>query len=964
MNRKIVILATTTLAALTLGVQQAWTWRQQQVAGRLKQLEGELASPRAVERAEAAAELLRHDPSREDWKLAHAEALIRSGRYNAAKEELTTLTQPGAANPMPALLLTAEALLASAADQLALVVPESVDLSVEPIERLLQEVDGIRQIVQAQPQAKQQSAMLEARLLHTRAMLLRLQVADQRNRMNDARAIDVAEQVRDAGSNLHRLQDQLSAIDQRLIELCSLAAGDPAQASLARQLLIETLLRGGRQERARSVASQLVAQKDVLREVAGQVAVRLLSLEQFDRLETTDSEVELAQRLLEHASLKGEDPLQSHSMGRVLLMLRQGKAKEAEVLAREMQGKLDSPPRVTALLAHSLIAQGRFAEATDLLLPLNDRVTSPQVKAALGAALLAQGRASQAIEMYRRALELRSDDLSVHLQLCEALASRDILAAESEISAAARLAPAHTRVMSLQARLAVEQPESAALVELLNKRSPQVALAQDALLASALAMDDGTAIAQWSQRWTQQKPGDILGHLAGAVLSAAPQRRALVEAIIVEQLSQQHDADPLSHGEPPVNFPTGPAPASAGREADLLRLPRLLPLPEESALEVVRAAMASSQDDPALLLAAAELAMLLDDRALLRQCVAELIRLAPDPAWHKVLAAYVQDDPAAGAMLASLMKDSPSPSPAMRGLALILAAKRSQAPDIEAAIESLHRLHPWSELPLLQALSVPLQTGRPEQTDWMLDRVARINPALTQAARAKVNLAARKPIEAINELDAAVAGENAVAGLRLRLVDQRALAELAAGRVELAVGALESIAQAAHWNKPRLQLAAADLLVLANRPQAASATLAVILTESSPSARLLDQILARCQRLMQPARLMRILDGLLALAPGDDVLLVWKAQLQATQNDSEGALLTLAKLLQSRPSAARAMLLQARVLRSTGKKEEADEVLRRMIQLGADVPAARRELALRSSAASTPDAPSRFPGSQ
>ena len=954
MKRPRVILSVCALVIIGLFAVGAWrakVWYDGYAARKLERFESELNDNDPQVRQNAARGILNHDPDRQDVKLILTKSLMERGRFGQARDLLrvmmtarTTLVEQRS----EILTMHADCYLTEAENTVASSAAESADLIAPEVTKLLNEVDAVRDLLEAHPNGKVVASIISARKLDVRSSLLRLELKHITKGFADAQLAGSDHTMRLTGVRMSALQSEIDQIDRRLVRLCKAAIDIDETRSDPFRILFLVHLRRGEVEEARSVASRVADKQQVDRALAGDIADRLIFMEYYYHLETTGREIAIARRLVMHENPVGPDTLRRHDIARIGLALYEGRSAEAETLGRKIVDALGSTPRVAALVGEAMVDQGKPDKAVELLFPFEERVRSHLIRNALAKAYLQQKRPDRALEMLRLSLELNDQDIEARLLLVQTLAGQGhIVEAEPDIARLAEIAPFHSGVLGFQARLEVERDGIDGKVKLLNKRVGEKRVEaswRDLALVAAMVLDDHERVRRLSDEILQRRHGDVLALVAKAWQETEAERRTMMAGIVVRVILEQFDADPLLHPHSPkvpalgemlkyTSNANGVA-VVAPRDPDRVMESQFVPWAEQLALQLVEAGLERWPDQQRLVLLAAELNLWLDQGDEVRKWL-KRYRPESDSNSGQAMVAFLDGEfEKAEKVLSSLLEENSDSSPTCRLLALAVALGRKDSTAAHEAMRQMLRHHPWAELATLWAIRDALRNNDSDRADAWIDLIQSFNPKMMLLARGRRHLWHGRYNEALHDVELVVRGESTSSDVRFRAAEIRAQANLYSSRIELALGSFESMAIAAKHAKVEMKIGTADALLFAGRQRGAIVTISKLLTEGEASPRWRDRLLARALVVMENERARTVIDSMLTYQPKDELLLLYKARVLVAAGDVPGAEMLVKRVLISRPDAPRALMAMADLAGRLGRNDEAAAIYRKLIKRG------------------------------
>lgn len=895
--------------ALVMGGMMFWFGHRRQA--KLAELAPQLEAIDPFDRLKVGREMLDLDARRADARMAMADAYITLGKH----KDVHTILQPvlaGRSKVRPrALAISIDSLLTEAGDAITRAAPRSLDVTVQRVEGLLDEAETLRADLARTHGVKVMVAMIEARMIETRAALLDVRIAQRELSLKRDKAgtpepvtglwIDAPAPTEDA--QLKQWRNELAQLNTKLERFCVRAARMDANMPTPYAVLFRLALRRGEYDLARKAAGKLGRLPGLSRRLAGRTAETLLNLERQYHTETRRVDIALAQRLLTHDELEGIATLR-YTLARATLALRIGRPDiAAETLAPVLE-RYPGHPHATILLAGSLVDRGRAAEAVDLLVALNDRVPTVEGRYAEARAHHAAGHIDRGNDLLRQALELDSTDLPSLIAIAGALAQAGhINEAVGDIAIAAQLAPHHSAVIALQTQLLVEGSDHGDLVDRYKATfKDRPVTADDALLAAAMMLDDTDRVTAEVDRRLERDPSDVRALIGKFWTAATPHARADVAGIAVATLLEQVDRDPLLWPGPPA------LPAMERRAgADALRSP-LLPSPHELALEMVDVALDRWPDQP-----------------LLKQIRGDLGAALG----HADAAGFQQPD-----------------TPLRKQWATLLDTGATS----DEALKALLTEHPWDLPAVLLAMRRHVEAGDFDAAERIVELAGRINAKLGLLARSRLHLARGDHAGALHDATMMTRDEPVGSFVRYYGGEINARAHLAAGSSELAVNVLENLAISSPMGQMRVKLAAIDALAQVERDNAAIAAVIAMTDDVDLEPRWLDRLMARAEVVMPARRRVGMIDAMLDRMGDEPLLLVYKAQALIESGDLTSAHQALALATMKRPDAPRVKMLQATLAQSLGSQDAADAIYRSMVETpGRAGIAARMQLMRRGS---------------
>ena len=877
------------MVAIGLGLQ----WRGRVQERKLETLEPRLTDADPARRADSARGILQIDPNRNDVRFVLARALIETGQPKAARRALNWFHDRQSASFSEAQLLRAETYLVEAELAVARSRASTINATRRDVEDRLEKVALIRGQLEIDFEYQVQIAVLEARGLECVLMLERRNLRGLTRRVAKVREQAFSMENESVDSDMAQLRKRIESIQKQLAIVCHQVIGlDPANAQV-RAFLFDLFLYEGDFDQARATATELTELSRADPGVVGLVAEVLLNIELLYGKETTPADLALARRLLQHPDIAASRHI-AVRVARLALRLHDGHTEQAHDEGQAILADYPGHLRAECLLAEVQIRRGEVEHAVDRLERIRFRVDSWRVVYSLGRALIAAGRLYTGQQTLKQSLDMRPGNLLALLDLVQSMADPGhIIEAEPHIQAAAELNPEHRRVLAFQTRLAVERVDRDGLVAMLHRawNSKQaVVLPEDVLLAVAMTLDNTVEVNQACQARRQRDGGDVLMLIADAWLKTRPLNRIAIAAVIRHTIGQHLEVDPMAHRKsPPLTVVARMQPGMLGLESldgelpvrQMLAETPFYAWPQKESLDQVHLALTVWPQHHGLHDAARRLALWLMWQ----------VRTPDVPEWSVVR----QDTPTAR-------------------LIRLIQALRTEDDDlaVDRALQGLLEHHRWSQLSVLMVLADALEHKRDARIERVLELVGRLNPDLERLLAARIDVAKGRPLEGLAKLDSFQDGHAIGTQVYRMSSDLQARANLAAGRADEAIAVFETLVMSSVERRYAMQLAMVDVMIDANRADAANAALMNMLEVATVPPYWLDRVLARLEMFVQPKQLVRILDR----STRSSVRLLIELYLARTlirQGDWTEARQVAAQLCQMRPKAPRIIALADRL---------------------------------------------------
>ncbi len=903
------------LGGLGYGVSRFLSWRSASIREQLAVFRANLDDPSPQKRLEAAEGLIDDNPTI-DLRMIRAQALIELNRHSQARSELRFILENDKSNDRKIQTLVIESLLAEARIDLLAMDSREPEQTLKRIETLMQEADvQIKSLVGGlnSPAGK----TYNLRRLDVLARTLHRVLNTKRIELTVAEEAGVNESIQVLGLEVQTFEKQLTQIDEQLKQACeSVLDNDPNNAD-AIEILFAYALRQGDGVKARQMAQHLAGLPTIDVGVAGRVADALLTLEVQHNLTLTETDVDLADRLLTHPNLAG-NPSLLVQFARIRLALEQGKADKAAALAEETLPRASAHPRLRCQLAQAYIAQGKIDEAVSTLQQLGDTTNLPECQYVLGLAYLARGGQSEPIGMdhLRRCVELKPEHLPARMKLVESMVNHNFTdEAFEDLEFARKMNPHHPRVRIQAAKIAVMAEDMGRLSAMvtnelaLAKATPS---AEDHLLVAAMLLDDVQTVRRITTDPNRAESTNVLDLIAQPWLNAPADHRVPLACAVGRGFLDQIDSNPLMRAAPPDGPVVGAIATAAkpnSQRVDPLSGFRYVLGPAQLATQIAERGLDAWQHDAQLIQVLAEALLWSNqvDRA------AKNLRLLPPAADGPsltlgALRAYINDDQnKLKRLLEDAARDEAFDSPTVDLIRLRHAHRHKDNLTVRQTLQRMLKDHPWSMEIVLSLLRASIANGEAEKAYSWLGQVQVLNPELAKFSRALLNLSLNKPADALTEAESMIMDQKPQSELRRWSAEVRAIAFAQMDQPQMAVSTFDQLMLTMKEHAVETRIHSADVLAEMGKTSGSAEILSRLLARSQNPPHLIDRMLSRAVTVMKPRQVRALVETLLSYNPNDSILLLYQAKLTADV-DNFLAEKRFKNILKKEPGAPRALM--------------------------------------------------------
>lgn len=891
--RRILIVAIL-LGGLAFGVTKFMAWRTETIHEQLNAYQADLNDPNPQRRLNAAEGLLDDKPT-PALRMIRVEALIALNRHPEARKELQYILDNKPSDPRKVQILQIESYLAEARIDLLAIDTREPAQSLEGIEELMRSVDARLGTILGD-EDNRLTKTFNLRRLDVLARTLHTVLATKRIELTVASESGVNESIQVLGIEVQTLEKRLKEIDAELLAACeSVLSNDPNNAD-ATEMNFAYSLRHGDTAKARQQAQHLAGLPSIDAGVAGRVADTLLTLEVGHGIHVTDKEIALADRLLTHPNMTGTKTLQFR-FAAIRLALDQGKAVEAEKLAKETLPRAPTHPRLRCELAMAYIALGKPDDAVASLQKLGDTTNLAECQYVLGLAYLARGDQSVTLGMdyLRRCVELRPEHLPARMKLVEAMVQLGYTReAYLDIEFARKLNPSHPRVRAQAAKIAVMAEDMGRLSTIVAEELALVDAtpsAEDHLLVAAMLLDDIQTVRQITMSEKRLNAMNVVDLVAKPWLTVPAARRVPIACAIGRGMLDEIDSDPMMRAAPvggPVvgailNDPEKPSKKLIDPLAGL----RYVEGPAELARHIAERGLDAWQHDARLIQVLIE-SLIWSNQP--KRAEANLRRLPPAADGPSITLAIVRsyinnDDESLQQKLAQAAETEGFESPTVD---LIRLSSASATRDSQVVSQTLQRLltnHPWSTEAVLLLMRQSMARNEADKAYSWLGQVQLLNPHLARLARARLNLALNKPADALTEAESMIMDESPQSELRRWSAEARAIAFAQMDQPQLAVSTFDQLMLTMKEHSLETRIYSADVLAEMGKTSGAAEILSRLLARSENPPHIVDRMLSRAIIVMKPRQMRALVDTLLSYTPNEPVLLLYQAKLTIDEDE-------------------------------------------------------------------------------
>lgn len=952
---------------------------------KLRLLEVDLDKPDPNERLHAAEVILRLDPVHAGARMARVKASLALGNMDAVRAGLRDMLDDETFPDRKELfLLQFETLLNESADMIDSSTPASSDLTETRVTPMLDEAASARKELAEMDMAPREAVIMEARELDQRAELLHLRM--RAARLDLARSTSAMLEVEADRLNREMLEmaRSIKTTDQRLASICESARQSDHSDVRPLVPIFHTQLRARAFDAARKTAGRISVFDVISDSLATDVADSLLNIERLYGEPESPEDIDTAERLLTHPSIKHSKDLRLR-LTLSTLRLRQRRFEDANAIATEILQSFDGHPRATCIRARALTGLDRPEEAMTILSNLNEKFRSADIFMAMAEACRAMRSEDRAIPFYRQALQKDPDNLRARIGLIESsVRTTGINDAEPDIRIAMKLNPGHPLVRSLRSQLLVERCDPQEIRTLIRDRVREGAWTPawlDVAIAVSLALDDTVLTTRFIGLAKQQTPNDLVLIAEQAVKYNSAERldsegrqnreklaqaswndadhRAETAFAMVRALHKLMPADPLAEAGPVPSEALQMAArhaAAASATAD----PNAAPWPidprditqnifladtTETASELLKASIARwpARAELRELQAQVELWLNRPEHAL-----AASKRVPDDLALEPALLGAIKTHasrPTGEATDASLNSQDVSPTAMLIKLRTTLAAG-----DKERTTRELSRLlaaHPRAEPACLLVLADVAKRNKPAEGDALLQELEKVSPKVSRLAMARWLVATSRPGDALTQSNVYLRGEDRDSHVRRRATEVAVRAKLALGASEQAASFLESLGTLVTDDRIELRLASIDARLASKRLDAASSEMSRMLATPDIPMRELDMMLARAFSFMDRPRFTNFVETVLTADPASQLARLYKAESLRAENKHDDAMAIARSVFEANPQMARAAVLCARLDARAGRLDDAKKMYASAVKLdgpAADTASAELEL--------------------
>ncbi len=944
MRKRLIVIIALLVGAVVLG---GWVWvrrRQAALTSDLQTYYQQLHHPDARVRLRAAEGVLRIDPTHPEALPIQADALITLGRFSQARwvlnELALTFSHPGQER---VLRLYAESCFREVADWVSNSTLNAVDQTQRHCEALLTEAGRILTTLEGLPNTEAIVAQFRARRAYARVGLMRLELRVQAQGYEKAKAVGHKERLAELEGVVSGLASRVEALEQRLLDHCQRLIEIDPQDPLPRQLRFEMYIDARLFDRAREVAQELAGLDRLDASLVGAVGHTLLNLDTRFAQWVTPDDVAVVRSLVEHPDLIGDDDL-NYRLAQTHLALCDEDYLKAEQLAKRLLKGSWFHPKGMCLLSLALVKQGYAQEAVELLIPLDQKVKTPMVKYTLGVSFLGAGQTEQGHEWLRQCIELEPRYLPARLALAQSLVGAGhVLEAEPDITQAIELSPNHPAVIKLQIQLLIEQMDRRGLLALLEDRLSRVDTDpiqwQDVAMVGAMALDEVGLVQRLVDQRLENDSGEWLAVLGRCWLGAYLDQRLEVSALVVRVLLEHVDRDPMQW--PMADFVAAVADSSAGHleaQAALDRpgISRYLPSNKELMLDLVEVSMLEWPQAPMLGDLAARLSFWLGEHERAQWYIDRLVGEAGQLSApiQRMRAYFNKTKLELPQALVGLTQLEQAKGSTYRLIDLADALDRQDDRQVKQHIMAMVSEQGWPQLAVWWVIRDALRKGLSQEALVWLGTLQHTNPKLGLISQAQLNLAIGQPVDAMHDLKSLLQEEDRASEVSRIATELLARANVRVNQRDIAAGLFEDLVLSLQSQRIAVQVAALDVLLEAQEHSAAVAMVKVLLDDADLSQRWVDRLLVRAQSVMQPDRLHTLLDQLIQRKGRMPLLLWYKAHYAADVGDWLQAGEILSQVLEVRPLAPRAIMLQAQIATAQGQLKEAAHAYNRLLKRG------------------------------
>jgi|GEM_PF-4091211 len=933
------------LLALTLLVMAvSWLRTAYQERQALAQARLMLNTTDAQARLEAATLILKHEPHHVEAKLVRARELLRLGSFVASRDELSTL--PLELTPeqnTQAASLMVQSLINQARSMVHNAPMRSMDTIGGHVSELLSNAASIRQGLSATPEEPHLPQILHAMELDVRAMYLRQLLATMDIQLGQTRTATQTEQIEVLAVQTSDDQAELTRVEAQLQEVCSQVLAKDPQAARPLALMIKGQLRQGDIDSARKTLSLLASRRTVGLDVVLDVASEILELDRKYYLQTSPADVQMLSELLDRVPEADRQNNDARFLEAEIAIF-QGRYAHADTLLKQALAHKDyaGHSHGICLRARAMIGLGQAREAEQLLARHNDRTPTWEGLLVQGLATIADRR--NELDLLKQAQKLAPNSLPVGLAICQAIiANGGVEVAELDIAQVAQMAPLHTQVIDLRMQLAAWRSQRQIVDEYVNRIFANGLLpvtARDVQLVALMMIDDTAQVEALSGRIIEAHPNHPLAMLGRRWSSLPADRRFEVARYMVQAMRDVVDDDPMRWPAPPsfkaLARRTQAKALELLEQTDPQQALRVLhgsdylPWPFEEVLNLVQAGSERWPADPELPAIKARIALWLGHLPVAQEALQQVPDASRKPI-DKAIASYLARDTAGVDAALIAHAASPTGDPTWQLLALLHQLQKRDIMASGVVAQQLLARHPRAE-PVLLWIARELHES-PDQLDTLISQLRSRVPELIQITESRVKFA-RDQASGSNRLMSLI-GVDVLSDSTLRW--QQTELELQSARMRnqpmVGVGLLQTLSLSIPSQSLAMQVYEVDLLVEANRDRNA----ATILTQalgSNLSPRWLDQFLVRAVEVVDPVRLVQLLDEQLTRRPQEPILHYYRSLLLYRLGQNEQAQQALQAMTKLSPDSPRSLAMQARLAIDQSQLAKAQQLLQQLASKG------------------------------
>ncbi|MBI1336489.1 MAG: hypothetical protein GC164_05955 [Phycisphaera sp.] len=797
-------------------------------------------------------------------RLTAATSLIALRRFADARDQLDMLADRRGTGDTQVLRLLCESYLDEARLWSDSSSRGSLDLLEAEVEDHMDEAEPMLALLDRLPGQASVVKLLRARQADIRATLLVNKRRFNITALADAHHDNLTDQIQDFGVSSVDIRSRLAQLNQQIGELCKEIdpAVDPDHTAL--ELLFRVKMRERDIDGARAVARSLLELPHVGRSLVGKISTQLFDMERDIAVSVDAQDLDLVEKLLNRPGLEGDENL-VYSLASARLAMAQGRGAQALQQSDAILEKYVDNPGAASIKAQALTATGQAREAVLFLVPLTERLRAGELFYDLAVAYLAQDRREDAVAAFRKCLETYQDHLPARIALAETMLDLgQNIEAQPEIRMAVAINEQHPGVRQLEMRALLMTLDAQGTHNLLSRVAdlPATPTTQDeAAMVSMMVLDDVAGLSELLSEHPD-RGRDALRWAARAWAKQPAKTRMPSGWMLAREWATLALSDPMA------------------RFAPVHPMPKIKPENESPAQTLLASPFVDWPQSHAL--------RLIDDLAQRQPIPDELSTL------RDMLAACIAPPPS-----------GPTLDPA--GLTQHLAQ------------------HPWDSPAVLRMLSRPEVFDHPEASDAILRNIEPINPDVAALARGRLQLARLDAPGAVETLSTLRSRDVLGKELLLRVSDPIARARLSMGRADQAAGEFYNLIISLPHERLNLQRIAVDVMIHNGDTRDAVSSLAGLLTDSSATDDVLDDLLDRAAVLMSADRVLNLIDARLELVPKDAVLRLYRATILMSMDRNDEAYQAATLLLRDFPDSPRALCV---AIDTAGKLGRYDEVNR------------------------------------